>query len=230
MVRSQQEFYHTKAWERLISTIRQQREREDGFVYCEHCGKPIIKAYDCIGHHTIELTDENVNDAEIALNPELVMLVHHKCHNQIHNKLGYSERQVYLIYGSPLAGKTSYVESVKMPGDLIVDMDNIWQCISGMDRYQKPGRLNAVAFKVRDVLVDAIKTRLGRWQNAYIIGGYPYSGDRERLCKILGAREIYIDTSMEECMERLQKTEDSREKEEWKKYIEEWWRKYSPLP
>lgn len=52
---------------------------------------------------------------------------------------------------------------------VIAGMDNIWQCISGMDRYQKPGRLNAVAFGLRDYLLDCVRTRRGRWQKSRIM-------------------------------------------------------------
>lgn len=220
-------FYKSKEWEGLMAVIRQERVHDDGFLYCEHCGKTIVKAYDCIGHHREELTEENVNNPYIALNQENIMLVHHRCHNIIHNKLGYAVRQIFLVYGSPLAGKTAWVNQVKQPGDLIVDMDNIWECISGMERYQKPGRLNAVVFGMRDYLLDCIRTRRGRWQNAYLIGGYPFISERERICRSLGAREIFIDTEKAVCLERLERDE-YRDYEEWKGYIEDWWRKYRP--
>lgn len=117
-------FYKSKDWEGLIAVIKQERIADDGFLYCEHCGKPILKAYDCIAHHKEELTEENVHDPYIALNPDNIILVHHRCHNIIHNKLGYAVRQIFLVYGSPLAGKTTWVNNAKEPGDLIVDITN----------------------------------------------------------------------------------------------------------
>lgn len=220
-------FYKSKEWESLLRTIKLDRLNEDDNLICEHCGKPIVKAYDCIGHHTIFLTESNVNDANISLNPKLIQLVHHRCHNKIHNKLGYIKKEIYLVYGSPLSGKTSYVDSVRNDGDLIVDIDNIWECVSGCDRYTKPGRLNAVVFGIRDELMRMVKYRVGKWDNCYIIGGYPLVSERERLCKELGCREVYIDATKEECLKRLDLSEN-RNKSEWKKYIETWWRRYTP--
>lgn len=225
-------FYKSKDWEKLLKVIKTERVNEDGELICWHCGKPISKAYDCIGHHTIFLTEENVNDVDISLNPELIQLVHHKCHNIIHNKFGYIKKEIFLVYGSPLAGKSSFVDSVKEPGDLIIDIDNIWECVSGSDRYDKPGRLNAVVFSVRDKLIECVKYRVGKWNNAYIIGGYPLISERERLCKELGAREIFVDTSKEECIARLENLEDSdirsQKKSEWLEFIENWWKQYTP--
>ena len=36
-----------------------------------------------------------------------------------------SYKQVYIIYGSPLSGKTTYVKEHAQKGDLIIDIDNI---------------------------------------------------------------------------------------------------------
>ena len=221
-------FYSSKEWEKLRKLIAQERVDADGNIICAHCGKPIVKAYDMIGHHKIALTEENVNDATISLNPENIDLVHHRCHNLIPDKFGFKRKEIYLVYGSPLSGKSTWVNENKAPGDFIVDMDSIWQCISGCDRYVKPPRLNAVAFATRDFLMEQVRYRNGKWNNAYIIGGFPLTSERERLVKIHGAREIYIDTTKEECLARLEKLEDGRDKAEWSKYISDWWRLYHP--
>lgn len=216
-------FYRSKEWVNLRTLLI--NERTTDYLYCEHCHKPILKPYDCIAHHVIHLTEQNYMDANISLNPDNIQLIHHKCHNKIHNKLGYSGRQVYLVYGSPLSGKSSYVESVLEAGDLVIDLDSIWQCISGQPRYVKPNRLKSIVFSVRDNLLESVKYRRGKWSNCYVIGGYPYEADRERLLDMLGAKPIHIDTSKEECMNRLAQCED-RDISEWTKYINDWWLQY----
>lgn len=220
-------FYQSKEWAKLLQQIKIDRVNAQGQLICEHCGKPIVKAYDCIGHHTLYLTDQNVNDYEVSLNAKLIQLVHHKCHNKIHNKFGYKRKEIYLVYGSPLSGKTSYINDNKDDGDLIIDIDSIWECVSGCSRYEKPPRLNAVVFAVRDRLMECVKYRVGKWNNAYIIGGFPLISERERICKEYGAREIYIESTKAECLSRLELSEN-RNKSEWKKFIDEWWRRYTP--
>lgn len=215
-------FYRSPEWKKLMDNLKLERVNEEGQVICEHCGKPIVKSYDIIGHHKIELDEENVMDANISLNPKNIMLVDHKCHNLIHNKLGYAHRQVYLVYGSPLSGKSSYVKQNMLSGDLIIDIDNIWQCVSGQPRYEKPARLKSIVFKIRDELLNSVKFRMGKWNNCYIVGGYPLQSERERLIRELGAREIFIDTDKGECLKRLEMADDGRNKEEWTKYIDEW--------
>lgn len=218
-------FYRSSEWTDLIQIIRGQRLNENGLNVCEYCGKPIVRKYDCIAHHIEPLTEENFINADISLNPENIMLVHHRCHNKLHDRLGLSyTKQVYLVYGSPLSGKTSYVKDVMNTGDLIVDMDNIWQCISGQDRYIKPNRLKQNAFALRDFIIDMIRTRRGNWLNAYLIGGYPLVSERERVIKSLGAREIFIDTPKDVCLTRA--ALDNRP-DEYYDYIEDWYSKYS---
>ena len=124
-----------------------------------------------------------------------------------------------------MSGKTTFVQNIKGNSDLIVDVDNIWQCVSGCDRYIKPNRLKSVVFSVRDNLLESVKYRRGKWLNAYIIGGYPYKAERERLIDSLGAREVFIDISYEECVKRLERCED-RDKRVWEQYISDWWLQY----
>jgi predicted kinase len=219
-------FYQSREWRGLLAQLKTERINDDGFIVCEYCGKPIVKAYDIIGHHKTELTPENVNDVFISLNPDNVSLVHHRCHNYIHNKLGHTERQVFLVYGAPLSGKSRWVRENMNAGDFIVDINNIWESISG-SAYEKPNRLKSIAFKLRDVEIEAVKYRLGKWKNAYICGGYPIRSERERLCRELGAREVFIEASKEDCLERM-KTREEVDKALLEEYIEQWFERFSP--
>lgn len=222
-------FYRSRKWRSLLDVLKNERLDDDGNIICAYCGKPITRAYDIIGHHKIELTDENVNDADIALNPDNIDLVHHRCHNYIHEKFSRKNREVFLVYGAPCSGKTTWVRDSMSEGDLVIDIDSIWQCISGCDRYVKPNRLKSVVFKMRDCLLESVRYRFGKWEIAYVIGGYPMSSERERLCKDLGAREIFIDTPRDECLKRLEADPD-RDTDEWKGYIDDWFDRFNPSP
>ena len=213
-------FYKSKEWEKLIAVLRLERVNENGEVICEHCGKPISKKYDCIGHHKIELNEANVNNPEIAFNPDNIMLIHFRCHNQIHQRFDGFKQEVFLVYGPPCSGKTTWVQSVSNPDDLILDLDRIWECICFSDKFHKPKRLKSNVFGIRDAILDQIKTRTGMWRNAYVIGGYALSSDRDRICDLLSARPVFIDTDEETCLSRA-KTE------EWKDYIYNWFDSYT---
>lgn len=208
-------FYKSKEWTNLLEQLKLERVNSDGELICEYCHKPIVKKYDCIGHHNIELTEANVNDYNISLNSENIMLIHHKCHNKIHERFAGFKQRVYIVYGSPCSGKSTWVNDVAYNDDLIIDMDKIWECICNSDRYHKPNRLKSNAFGIRDTLLDMIKTRRGMWRNAYVIGTYPLASDRERLSKLLGAELVFIDESHETCLSRAKNSD-------WVNYINEW--------
>lgn len=216
-------FYKSKEWERLRGLIIHQREK-NGVIYDEITGAPIIKAYDIIAHHKEVLTDANVNDPAVALNPDNIILVSHKTHNQIHARFGYEgTRHIYIIYGAPCSGKTSYVESVAGADDLILDIDKLYKAVSVRPLHDKSKRLAKNVFILRDTILDMIKTRAGRFANAYIIGGYPLENERERLAETLGAELIFIERTKEECLV-IAETERTAE---YKKYIEEWFRDFA---
>lgn len=234
-----QQFYKSKEWESFRQIAIESHTDADGYVHCAICGKPILKKYDLIVHHKKELDDLNVNDFNISLNEDNVECVHFKCHNQIHNRFvaGHAatyrpvQKHVYIVYGSPCSGKTTWVHENATPDDLVVDMDSIWQMISINSRYIKPNTLKTVAFDMRDKLYDIVKYRSGRWNNAYVIIGGALKGDRERLNKRINSDEfIFIDTKKEICIERLLNRIDMNEdqKNNWLNYINDWFDKYQP--
>lgn len=213
-------FYKSKEWLDLLEHLKLERVDSDGEIVCEHCHKPIYKKYDCIGHHKIELTDVNVNDYNISLNPANIMLIHFRCHNLIHERFeGQHPKKVYIVYGSPCSGKSTWVHDNATKDDLVLDIDKIWECVSVCDKYHKPNRLKANVFGIRDVMLDQIRTRTGQWKKAFVIGGYPLRMDRERMADKLGAELIFIDTDKDTCLSRSVN-------DEWKKYIEEWFDMY----
>lgn len=223
-------FYQSKEWRAFRELVIMQRMTPEGFVIDEVTGKPILKAFDIILHHKEFLTEDNVNDANVSLNPDNIQIVSHRTHNYIHNKLGYKRREIYLVYGSPCSGKNTYVDSVMEPGDLLLDVDKIKQAITNKSTHILVPQLNPIIFGIRDFMFESIRLKRGYWNNAYIVGGFPLISERERLCKKYGAREIYIDTPKEVCLERLKNDPDGRDIEEWTRFIEEWWRRYTPRP
>lgn len=220
-------FYRSKEWRELTQALKIERVSTDGFLYCEHCGKPIVKEYDCIGHHKEHLTIDNVNKAEISLNPDNISLVHFRCHNDIHNRYGAYTRHVYLVYGCPLSGKSSYVKERAGMHDLVIDIDAIYTAISNNPPYIKSGRLFECMEAVRQALLDCIKYKRGRYVNAWIIGGFPFKGERERIAAEYGAEEVFIDCTKDEALARLQAVQDGRDIQEWTKYIETWHARYT---
>ena len=207
--------------------IAERTNKDDGILYCQHSGKPLLNSFDIVAHHIKPLTLQNVNDYAISLNPANILLVSQKAHNEIHARFGYcAQRKVYIVHGAPCSGKSSFVDSIKGNSDLIVDIDNIWEAVTGK-RYYKPAALKANVFAMRDALLETVKTRAGKWERCFIIEGLPYKAERERRRDIYGAELIHIDTDKETCLQRLQADESRREYAvEWQRYVEDYFTRY----
>ena len=213
----QHQFYASKAWRELTYNLKIERGGK-----CERCGARPLHFSSLIGHHKIELNNDNVDDPNIALNPNSIEIICHRCHDKEHYRFG-NKQNVYIVYGSPLSGKKTMVQELMQYGDIALDMDALYQAITMQPQYIKPKNVRFNVFKLRDSLLDQVKTRYGQWYDAYIIGGYPDKYERERLAQTLGAELIYCESTKEECIERLFKSDKPKV---WLEYITDWWEKY----
>lgn len=223
---TQESFYKSKRWETFRQIIINERTNSEGYVICELCGKPIVRKYDLIVDHIIELSDSNVNDFNISLNPDNVRCVHFKCHNERHRRFGFTDRKrVYLVYGPMCTKRMEWIKSVAGKNDLIVDMDSIYEMISINPRYTKPDSLRSPAFQIRDSIYDIIKYRSGKWESAYVSTGGARSGDRRRLMARVGADDaVFIDTPKEECLAIVEVSS----RQDWVEWVNKWFDEYQP--
>lgn len=221
MYKSLHAFYTSREWYDLKNILMLDR----GMI-CEECHKLIRKKYQAIGHHKVELDMVNVNDPAISLSLDNLMLVCHSCHNKIHNRFGSITRHRYLVYGSPLSGKSTYVKESASKNDLIISMDDIRLGITGGKDHENSNYTLSDVFAVRDLLLDRVKVNATKAHDVYIIGGYPYKGERERLCRELKLEPVFIECTREECLVRLE-NDLTRDKVLWTKYIDEWFDRYS---
>jgi 5-methylcytosine-specific restriction endonuclease McrA len=197
---------------------------------CAKCGG-VFDISELRPHHKVELTLDNIDDVNVTLNPDNIEVLCHDCHNAVHKRFGYAvgAKHVYLVYGSPCAGKTTYVNSVATRNDLIVDLDKIHRAICICGLYDKPDATKRVAFNVRDYLLDEVRTATPRrkWQDAYIIGTYPDRIDRDVFVQDYGAELVHIDTPKEECVKRAyQDIERSSVRDAVIGWINAYWERY----
>ena len=207
------QLYNSKAWINLRFNLIIERGPR-----CQRCEKVMVDTSRLIGHHRIPLTPANINDQSITLNKDNVELICFDCHNKEHRRYGYNQHNVYIVYGSPLSGKNTLVNQLTEYGDLILDIDKLYECISGQPLYDKPNNLRFNIFTLRDKMLDMIRTRYGEWHDAYVIGGYPNKQERERLVRDLGAEKIYVESTKDECRSRLVASGKS---DEWNGFIEQ---------
>ena len=173
---------------------------------CARCGG-VFDLHDLRPHHIVEVTLDNLDDANITLNANNIEVVCRACHDALHphtfgNIIGV--KHVYLVYGSPLAGKTTYVNATAERNDLVIDLDKIHRALGVCGAYDKPDAQKRISFDVRDLLLDEVRTAGTRrkWQDAYIVGTYPENYAREEMVREYGAELVHIDTPKDECIAR----------------------------
>lgn len=213
-------FYRSVEWNQFRDAFLSERVARDGELICEECGKVIVHKYDAILHHKIELTDSNVHDATVALNPSNIMVVCHKSHNKIHERFGYSgSRHIYVVWGSPCAEKSRYVAENAGKNDLVIDIDRLYEAL-GVDGNR--GAVKGNVLSLYRSLVDMVKTRNGKWRSAWVVRTLPLRVDRDLIVRDLcGGELIHIDTAMAECL-----TEARVRGGDWEKWVKKYWEKF----
>lgn len=211
------QFYCSKSWKDLAYRLKIERGGK-----CERTGEIFVDMSQLIAHHKIELSEDNVDNPAVALNPELIEIISFDEHNKEHRRFGH-RKHVYIVWGSPLSGKTTMVRQLMRYGDIVLDIDALWQAVTMQPKYTKPDNCRYNMFALRDNLLDQVKTRYGQWYDAYVIGGYPDKYERERLAQTLGAELIFCESSKEECMKRLEQSGKPKALEQ---YVNDWWERY----
>lgn len=236
------QFYNGQDWASCKAQVTQERLK-DGALYCEHCGKLILKSFNpnaknnkgaIVYHHKTYLTNQNVNDAYIAINPDNIAILHWQCHNEVHDRFNGTavaiERKVYIVTGASCSGKTTFARERMQAGDLLLDIDDLWQMLSGQPRYTKPNELKAAVFNLRLAVKEQIAKGAGSWRNAYIIESLPLSTDRKREAERYKAHNceiITMEASREECLERLYLSPNGRDVKAYENYINEYFDEYT---
>lgn len=190
---------------------------------CQRCGWLAGSAdemRELIGHHVRPLTMETLSDPSVRSNPENVEVLCRRCHSRLHAREGaWKPRyQVWIVWGAPLSGKSLFVRERALPGDLVVDLDLIWAAVSGAELYDHAEGVRGNAFAVRNLLIDQARTRTGRWDNAWIVGTYPYRAERLRLADRLGAECVLIEAERDVCLRRAAAERPAA----WIGYVHEW--------
>ena len=167
-------FYGSAEWKKFKELYIAQRLLKDGDLIDDITKKPIIERRQAVLHHKIYLTESNVNDLNISLNPDNIQLVSFQTHNEIHKRFGYAlKRHIYI---------TDNPSNLNGICDLTVDFDRLHKAIGGEDLTVSN------CWNLYNSLLDSIFYGYGKWETALIVAkkGIEFKRIRDRL----GAEEI----------------------------------------
>ncbi len=110
---------------------------------------------------------------------------------------------VYLIYGSPCSGKSTYVQKRLRAGDIVCDVDRLYSAVSHNKEHHSELYAQEVANMLYDEMLNIIRDRRGHWKNAYVICLANTKERVEQMKERIDAdEEVFIDTPFEECINR----------------------------
>lgn len=126
--------------------------------------------------------------------------------------------KTYVIHGSPLSGKSTYVEKHKGSNDIIYDFDLIMAAISGLPIHQDNKNLIPYVIDIRDLIITRLKSEKNI-DNVWIIT----TRVTEELKKsLIGLNPEYIEIKINKntAIKRLKENPDGRNIKEYIKVID----------
>lgn len=133
---------------------------------------------------------------------------------------------VYIVWGSPASGKTTYVRKNMKNGDLVVDLDLIKQSLSLEGKTKAPDNLVNIALNVREHIYKLIETRKINSNDVWVVAGLPNAEERKNLKKRLNAKLIFIEATKQQCIDRAMNDSERQDKEKQIKIINKWFNIY----
>lgn len=127
---------------------------------------------------------------------------------------------VYLVYGAPCSGKSTYIKEHMTYSDVVCDVDLIYQAISGNDPHEADLWVHEMALKLYYSLLDMIKEREGGFKDAYVVSIASTDEEvRNAMDRVRADKAVFIDTPRGVCLQRADERKDS---DAFKLLIEEW--------
>lgn len=133
---------------------------------------------------------------------------------------------VYLVWGPPASGKTSYVREHMRNGDMVVDLDLIKQSISMADKTMASDVLLDTAISIRDYIYSLIEKRTMK-TDVWVTAGLPTKKERDAVInKIKPDKVVYIDTPQSICVKQANDDNERTNKDKQIEIINKWFRRY----
>ena len=128
--------------------------------------------------------------------------------------------KVYVIHGSPLSGKSTYVDKCKGDNDLVYDYDLLMSAISGKPVHAYNKNLIQYVLAIRDLLITKLKSE-SLISTAWIITTNINNDLRESLAE-LNPVYIEIQIDIQEAKQRLKSNPGNRNVKIWEEAIDKY--------
>ena len=134
--------------------------------------------------------------------------------------------KINIIWGCPASGKSTYVQDHRGNNDITFDFDLIMRTLSGLGAHVKNDNLINYILGIRKYIIDNLKTEK-KLDEAWIITTWVDDVFKEQFNDYQSVEYILMDTTEQECIDRINNNDDRQaNKKEQIKIVEEWFKKY----
>lgn len=208
-------FYGKQAWRKASESYRAKHP------LCQRCKAQGRTREAELVHHI-----EPIQDGGAKYDESNLEALCSSCHRKVHDPR--YETDVTLICGPSGSGKSRYVRERRKVGDLVVDLDLLWQALGMLDPYEKPDELLDPVLRTRDHLIRYI-AGANTVDRAWFIATAPQADKRQKLADQLDADEVIVlHTPLDTCERRI-RDDDRRPEHRKQGYVSlarHWWDEY----
>ena len=138
--------------------------------------------------------------------------------------------RINIVTGPPGAGKNTYINQHFCNGDILIDLDAIYLCLSqNTSHCEKDLELLNFSLDVRRFLYDYVR-RYIKDKNVWIVACMPNGRKREMLARTFRDATVYLlNPGKETCIKHIEQDINRTYSSEYAlKIVEDWYKKYSP--
>lgn len=135
-----------------------------------------------------------------------------------------------IVIGPPGSGKTTYVKERIKRGEIVVDLDKIYEALTFLPHHDKPQELLGLMLESRGAILGQIAMMGERRPRLWIIASAPKRSDREIYRKMFGKIQVIaLEISPEKCMSRIS-SDPTRALAQrgFARIVSDWWSDYEP--
>lgn len=131
--------------------------------------------------------------------------------------------EIKVIYGPPCSGKTTYVIDRLQDRDVVYDYDALIYAMTNRTAHLHDKHIaHPLAAQIKYTMLDWLRDTDNPVNVAYLITTYPSQNLKNELSDFENVQYILMETTMEQCLERLKSDDTRPDKEAWEQVIREW--------